>query len=162
MSFTIAASAPAGSLGQRRHGSSTRHRQGYASRAAVRVRCSADYDMLQKYSVYSAASGKPVQLTSLWPATPSNRCVVAFFTHFGDLSSTEFAEKLLPVLPQVRHWSCALEAATGLEEGRMAGIVQSAARPRVSAPALMLLRMSLMKELEQAACWEERWVVYLH
>lgn len=60
-----------------------------------------DWEVLQRHQVYTAAAGQPVQLTSLWRPEKGTRCVVALLTHFADLSSTEFAQKLLPVLPQV-------------------------------------------------------------
>ena len=61
-----------------------------------------DYAALQGRRVYSAASGAEVELASLWPAQPGRRCVVVFLTHFADLSSTELAQKLKAVLPEVR------------------------------------------------------------
>lgn len=57
---------------------------------------------LQGHTVFSAATGAAVQLPSLWSAAPGQRCVVLFLTHFADLSSTELAQKLLAVLPEVR------------------------------------------------------------
>ena len=79
-----------------------------------------DYAALQGRAVYSAASGSEVQLPSLWRAEPGKRCVVVFLTHFADLSSTELAQKLKAVLPEVRRvwgaewvsgWMCWLDAA---------------------------------------------------
>jgi hypothetical protein len=61
----------------------------------------ADYDIIQRHKVLSVASGEEVALTSLWRAEPGTRYVVAFLTHWGDLSSTELAQKLLAVLPEV-------------------------------------------------------------
>lgn len=63
---------------------------------------STDYAALQQHSVYSAATGDAVLLPSLWSAEPGRRCVVACLTHFADLSSTELAQKLVAVLPEVR------------------------------------------------------------
>ena len=60
-----------------------------------------DYAALQGKKVYSAATGAEVELAALWRAQPGTRCVVVFLTHFADLSSTELAQKLLPVLPEV-------------------------------------------------------------
>ncbi|KAL4433831.1 hypothetical protein ABPG75_000272 [Micractinium tetrahymenae] len=62
---------------------------------------SADYAALQGKKVYSAATGAEVELASLWRAQPGTRCVVVFLTHFADLSSTELAQKLLAVLPEL-------------------------------------------------------------
>lgn len=62
----------------------------------------ADYAALQGKKVYSAATGAEVELATLWRAQPGSRCVVVFLTHFADLSSTELAQKLLVVLPEVR------------------------------------------------------------
>ena len=61
-----------------------------------------DYAALQGRTVYSAASGTEVELPSLWRAEPGKRCIVVFLTHFADLSSTELAQKLKAVLPEVR------------------------------------------------------------
>jgi len=61
-----------------------------------------DYAALQGRTVYSAASGAEVELPSLWRAEPGRRCIVVFLTHFADLSSTELAQKLKAVLPEVR------------------------------------------------------------
>lgn len=74
-----------------------------------------DYDVLQQHTVLSAASGEEVALTSLWQAQPGTRCVVACLTHFGDLSSTECAQKLLAVLPEVRGGGVAAAAAGPLD-----------------------------------------------
>lgn len=60
-----------------------------------------DYAALQGRPVYSAASGAAVELPSLWRAEPGRRCIVVFLTHFADLSSTELAQKLKAVLPEV-------------------------------------------------------------
>lgn len=60
-----------------------------------------DYAALQGKKVYSAATGAEVELAALWRAQPGTRCVVVFLTHFADLSSTELAQKLLPVLPEL-------------------------------------------------------------
>jgi hypothetical protein len=62
---------------------------------------SSDYAALEELKVYAAASGEAVEVTSLWQAAPGTRCAVVFLTHWGDLSSTELAQKLLPVLPEV-------------------------------------------------------------
>ncbi|PSC69127.1 hypothetical protein C2E20_7298 [Micractinium conductrix] len=59
-----------------------------------------DFEALQTHSVYSAATGEKVQLSSLWPQ--GSRCVVACLTHFADLSSIELAQKLLPALSQLQ------------------------------------------------------------
>jgi hypothetical protein len=61
-----------------------------------------DYAALQGRTVYSAASGAEVELPSLWRAEPGRRCVVVFLTHFADLSSTELAQKLKAVLPELQ------------------------------------------------------------
>jgi hypothetical protein len=61
-----------------------------------------DYNLLQQHKVFSAATGAEVALTSEWQAAPGKRSVVALLTHFGDLSSTELAQKLMAILPEVR------------------------------------------------------------
>ncbi|KAI7838571.1 hypothetical protein COHA_007643 [Chlorella ohadii] len=61
-----------------------------------------DYPALQGRTVYSAASGAEVELPSLWRAEPGKRCIVVFLTHFADLSSTELAQKLKAVLPELQ------------------------------------------------------------
>ncbi|GAB4818964.1 hypothetical protein N2152v2_006010 [Parachlorella kessleri] len=66
------------------------------------IHSSTDYAALQRCPVFPAAGGEAISLNSLWPAKPGNKCVVMFLTHFADLSSTEFAQKLLPVLPQLQ------------------------------------------------------------
>lgn len=89
--------------------SGTRRRRGIATRAASSSSGSslvgsdyADFTALQGRRVYSAATGAEVELASLWRAQPGTRCIVVFLTHFADLSSTELAQKLLAVLPEVR------------------------------------------------------------
>jgi hypothetical protein len=72
-----------------------------AGSSASSTGSSSDYAALEGLKVYSAAGGEAVELTSLWQAAPGTRCVVVFLTHWGDLSSTELAQKLLPVLPEV-------------------------------------------------------------
>ncbi|KAI3427059.1 hypothetical protein D9Q98_006999 [Chlorella vulgaris] len=61
-----------------------------------------DYNLLQQHKVFSAATGAEVALTSEWQAAPGTRCVVALLTHFGDLSSTELAQKLMAILPELQ------------------------------------------------------------
>lgn len=52
--------------------------------------------------VYKVATGEPTTLGSQWSGEPGTRVVVALFTHWADLSSVEFAQKLLAVLPELQ------------------------------------------------------------
>ncbi|KAI8466531.1 MAG: AhpC/TSA antioxidant enzyme-domain-containing protein [Monoraphidium minutum] len=76
-----------------------------AAAAARRVRCAAaaeEYAALQGCTVQRVADGSPVELLSLWPAAPGQRVVLPFLTHFGDLTSWEFAQQLQKkALPQL-------------------------------------------------------------
>ncbi|KAG2483176.1 hypothetical protein HYH03_017968 [Edaphochlamys debaryana] len=67
--------------------------------AVVRVRASAEYDTLRGAVAYKASSGDPVELLSLWEPVPGSKAVIAFLTHFADLSSWELAQKLVKVIP---------------------------------------------------------------
>ncbi|GAQ86414.1 hypothetical protein KFL_002870180 [Klebsormidium nitens] len=66
------------------------------------ARSSLDYDALKGVQVLEAASGQPVELLSLWAAKPGVRVVIPFMTHFADLSSWEFAQKLAKKLPELQ------------------------------------------------------------
>eukprot|EP00887_Chlorella_sp_A99_P003707 scaffold7.g3707.t1 len=91
-----------------RRGSASPQRRGAASAApepqpqpppassTALVPASPEWAVLRAHKVYAAGSGREVDLTSLWEAE-GGKCVVAFLTHFADLSSTELAEKLLPL-----------------------------------------------------------------
>lgn len=61
---------------------------------AARAACAPEYQALQGCSVLRADDGQPVDLLSLWPALPGQRVVLPFLTHFGDLTSWEFAQML--------------------------------------------------------------------
>lgn len=64
---------------------------------------SAEYEALKGVKVFSAADGFEVELLSLWQPGPDTRVVIPFLTHFADLSSWEYAQKLnQKVLPQLR------------------------------------------------------------
>lgn len=61
----------------------------------MRVRATGgDYGKLQGCTVQRAADGQTVDLLQLWQGIPGQRVVVPFLTHFGDLTSWEFAQKL--------------------------------------------------------------------
>ncbi|EFJ49943.1 hypothetical protein VOLCADRAFT_89241 [Volvox carteri f. nagariensis] len=66
---------------------------------AVCVRASAEYEALRGKVAYKASSGDPVELLSLWEPAPTSKAVISFLTHFADLSSWEFAQKLVKVIP---------------------------------------------------------------
>lgn len=68
-------------------------------RAQLSVRASMDYEALQGARVLRADTGESVELLSLWQAQPGKRVVLPFLTHFGDLSSWEYAQKLVKQLP---------------------------------------------------------------
>ncbi len=90
--------------------------------SSVRVRAGVEYDQLKGVSVTKAGSGESVELLSLWQARPCTRAgaslacsppctppatqaetgtkvVIPFLTHFADLSSWEYAQKLIKVMP---------------------------------------------------------------
>ncbi|KAK9812732.1 hypothetical protein WJX72_002816 [[Myrmecia] bisecta] len=52
--------------------------------------------------VQSASTGAAVPLLSLWQAEAGTRCVVPFLTHFADLSSWEYAQKLVKLIPTLQ------------------------------------------------------------
>lgn len=58
-----------------------------------------EWTTLSTSTVLRVTDSTPTSLTDLW--RPDQRAVVACMTHFGDLSSFEFAQKLLPLLPQL-------------------------------------------------------------
>lgn len=58
-----------------------------------------EYDSLRGLEVYRATTGDPVELLSLWQPLPGTKVVIPFLTHFADLSSWEYAQKLVKVLP---------------------------------------------------------------
>ncbi|GLC39918.1 hypothetical protein PLESTB_001821700 [Pleodorina starrii] len=68
-------------------------------RANVCVRASAEYEALRGKVAYKASSGDPVELLSLWEPYPSSKVVIPCLTHFADLTSWEFAQKLIKVIP---------------------------------------------------------------
>ncbi|GFR53261.1 hypothetical protein Agub_g16043, partial [Astrephomene gubernaculifera] len=70
-----------------------------SSRCVVRARASAEYETLRGKTVYKASSGEPVELLSLWDASSGSKAVIPFLTHFADLSSWEYAQQLLKLLP---------------------------------------------------------------
>eukprot|EP00882_Tetradesmus_deserticola_P017039 GHRQ01018226.1.p1 GENE.GHRQ01018226.1~~GHRQ01018226.1.p1 ORF type:complete len:297 (+),score=106.89 GHRQ01018226.1:869-1759(+) len=64
---------------------------------------SAEYEALRGVKVLSAVDGCEVELLSLWQPGRDTRVVIPFLTHFADLSSWEYAQKLSQrVLPQLR------------------------------------------------------------
>eukprot|EP00877_Chromochloris_zofingiensis_P011333 jgi/Chrzof1/6453/Cz18g11140.t1 len=64
---------------------------------------SQDYNNLKGQTVLRAVDGTQVELLSLWQATPGTRVVIPFLTHFADLSSWEFAQKLIKKgIPQLQ------------------------------------------------------------
>eukprot|EP00897_Mesotaenium_endlicherianum_P010632 jgi/Mesen1/9598/ME000657S08869 len=66
------------------------------------ARASASYEALKGYEVLKASTGERVELLSLWQPAPGRKVVVAFLTHFADLSSWEYAQQLVKVvLPAV-------------------------------------------------------------
>eukprot|EP00271_Cylindrocystis_brebissonii_P014505 TRINITY_DN35867_c0_g1_i1.p1 TRINITY_DN35867_c0_g1~~TRINITY_DN35867_c0_g1_i1.p1 ORF type:complete len:363 (+),score=44.93 TRINITY_DN35867_c0_g1_i1:54-1142(+) len=61
-----------------------------------------EFEALEGIPVYSAATGATIPLESLLGAAPGEVVVVAFLTHFADLSSWEFAQKLVEkVIPTI-------------------------------------------------------------
>lgn len=72
-----------------------------ASRRTFRAHCNVEYSALRDKTVISAETGEPVDLTSLWQATPGVRVVLPLLTHFADLSSWEYAQKLVQRLPDI-------------------------------------------------------------
>ncbi|GIL61004.1 hypothetical protein Vafri_15429 [Volvox africanus] len=68
-------------------------------RSSLRVRASAEYEALRGKVAYKASSGDPVDLLSLWEPYPTSKAVIPFLTHFADLTSWEFAQKLVKLIP---------------------------------------------------------------
>lgn len=64
-------------------------------------------------TVYNVDSGAAVELTSLWQPAPGSRAAVAFMTHWGDLSSFEFAQKLREAEPALLEGGAAVSARAG-------------------------------------------------
>jgi hypothetical protein len=63
---------------------------------------SPEYQCLEGLKVVSAASGVELELLSLWQPSPSNVVVIPFLTHFADLSSWEYGQKLVQkVIPRM-------------------------------------------------------------
>jgi hypothetical protein len=62
---------------------------------------SQEFAELQKVTVQSAATGKSIKLGETFPGSGNKKTIVAFFTHFGDFNSFEYAEKLLYYLPEI-------------------------------------------------------------
>lgn len=63
------------------------------------VKASQEYETLRGQFAYRASSGDPVEILSLWEAFPSTKVVVPCLTHFADLTSWEYAQKLNKVIP---------------------------------------------------------------
>lgn len=74
--------------------------KGRSSKSLV-VRAGADYEALRGQMVVNVATGEFVEVTSLWEARPGKCVVLPFMTHFADLSSWEYAQKLVKVMPQL-------------------------------------------------------------
>ncbi|KAL6748932.1 AhpC/TSA antioxidant enzyme-domain-containing protein [Haematococcus lacustris] len=72
-----------------------------AGRRALRVHAVREYDQLRDLTVYRAGSGEPVELLSLWQARPGSKVVMPFLTHFADLTSWEYAQKLVKIMPML-------------------------------------------------------------
>ena len=53
-----------------------------------------ELDALRGIDVYAVDSGEPSEIVSLCPTTP-DPCVLVFFTHWGDLGSWEYAQRLV-------------------------------------------------------------------
>lgn len=63
---------------------------------------SAEYEALRGIEVFKATTGAAVPLLSLWDGQGGSPAVVAFLTHFADLSSWEYVQKLKEkVIPAV-------------------------------------------------------------
>mmetsp|Transcript_4455 Transcript_4455/g.7425 ORF Transcript_4455/g.7425 Transcript_4455/m.7425 type:complete len:299 (+) Transcript_4455:20-916(+) len=66
-------------------------------RKTVRTLAQQEFSQLQGVTVFSAGNAVPVELTTL--LKPGTLTVIPFLTHFADLSSWEYAQKLVRVLP---------------------------------------------------------------
>ncbi|KAM3573948.1 hypothetical protein VYU27_004076 [Nannochloropsis oceanica] len=61
---------------------------------------SPEYSLLKQSQVLSAATGRPTSLADAFPSG-GKKTIVAFFTHWGDFNSFEYAQKILHNLPQL-------------------------------------------------------------
>lgn len=113
---------------------------------------SADYAALQQHDVFAAATGEAVRLPALWSADAAGRrCVVACLTHFADLSSTELAQKLVAVLPEVR---CRCRCVCMQHGMRRRAVQRSRPRAAHARPLVAALRSCARRAW---ACWRWGW-----
>ncbi|GAX81819.1 hypothetical protein CEUSTIGMA_g9247.t1 [Chlamydomonas eustigma] len=70
-----------------------------SKRTTVSVQAGLEYNQLKGISVVKANTNERVELLSLWQAEPGTKVAIPFLTHFADLSSWEYAQKLVKVLP---------------------------------------------------------------
>jgi len=59
------------------------------------VKASMEFEQLKGVTVYKAGSGDPVNITDLWQADQGAKVVIPFLTHFADLTSWEYARKIV-------------------------------------------------------------------
>lgn len=64
---------------------------------------SAEYESLKGIKVYNALTKEPVELLSLWEPSYGNKVVLPFLTHFADLTSWEYAQKLVRLMPTLEN-----------------------------------------------------------
>eukprot|EP00200_Dunaliella_tertiolecta_P001174 CAMPEP_0202363252 /NCGR_PEP_ID=MMETSP1126-20121109/15128_1 /ASSEMBLY_ACC=CAM_ASM_000457 /TAXON_ID=3047 /ORGANISM="Dunaliella tertiolecta, Strain CCMP1320" /LENGTH=277 /DNA_ID=CAMNT_0048957645 /DNA_START=242 /DNA_END=1075 /DNA_ORIENTATION=+ len=63
------------------------------------VKASMEFEQLKGVTVYKAGSGDPVNITDLWQADQGAKVVIPFLTHFADLTSWEYARKIVAIMP---------------------------------------------------------------
>ncbi|MEW5305746.1 MAG: hypothetical protein WDW36_008265 [Sanguina aurantia] len=63
---------------------------------------SSEYQTLQGYIVTRVSDDSQLPLLSLVQPAPGSKVVIAFLTHFADLTSWEYAQKLVKILPTLQ------------------------------------------------------------
>ncbi|CAD7696283.1 unnamed protein product [Ostreobium quekettii] len=92
---------------------SSKHSGRQAARCAVVAEASSELGALSGIEVVGLQSGALTDVTSLCKQTSGSPCIMVFFTHWGDLGSWEYAQRLVKVLPKLEDAGIEI-VATGL------------------------------------------------
>eukprot|EP01025_Chloroclados_australasicus_P033082 TRINITY_DN3360_c1_g1_i1.p2 TRINITY_DN3360_c1_g1~~TRINITY_DN3360_c1_g1_i1.p2 ORF type:complete len:286 (-),score=30.02 TRINITY_DN3360_c1_g1_i1:330-1187(-) len=63
------------------------------------VQCDTEFEKLKGCIVQKVSTGQEIPLSNTWQASLNKRCIVSFLTHFGDLTTWEYGQKLAQEYP---------------------------------------------------------------